>query len=599
MLERIVQRPDGYVEIRFQERAGYISCQVFYEVEEGQGRRWRPASLYPALDAEFVLNGCDYLWNEALTSGLVRLSETKEPAVWWNVYLNLGRFEGEIRLKVAFLTKEGCYEDTGGVVVADRGVVYLNRWDDYTGEHASPDPRPGDRKWAIRNDRDGPTIGMKHKEQLPPIRVPLPVSGVYDIYFGLKQSGAHFMARIDDEPFSRIITPGNTESLTASHFKAKLNKELFWKRRHLRNGSLEIAQLRETINRDYDFGRLSYIKLVPGEERSFSGVSVSVRSKIPELMLYYEPYSHTMHGFTDAETMNGVMLEEFLRLEPREITCQAVRVGMKAQYWSRFLERVDQAAKDDSNQEFGEPMKLLANCDILRESLRYLRDKGSGVRFTANVGMNRPYMTVPALSEKFARDHPEYVKNGDFNYAIPEVRAYAKSILRELIEDYDIDGLFLDYMRHFRNQTEETVLELVRDVRIAMDEKGRKTGNRLELKIRLPADQLEYYRAMERCVAERLVDGIVPSNVVTAEPLPPIEHYQRLCRGTGTKVYGCIDGWRWMLGATAKVGIMRMGHSPESVTRYVEHYDRLGADGIFIYGGDLFTGNPYLADLLL
>jgi hypothetical protein len=129
-----------------------------------------------------------------------------------------------------------------------------------------------------------------------------------------------------------------------------------------------------------------------------------------------------MHGFTDAETMNGVMLEEF---HPREITCQAVRIGMKAQYWSRLLEKVDQAAIDDGNQQFDDPMKLLANCDILRESIRYLRDKGSGVRFTANVGMNRPYMTVPALSEKFAKDHPEYVKNGDFDYSIPEVRAYA------------------------------------------------------------------------------------------------------------------------------------------------------------------------------
>jgi hypothetical protein len=108
---------------------------------------------------------------------------------------------------------------------------------------------------------------------------------VYDIYFGLKQSGAHFMARIDDGPFSRIITTGNTEDLTASHFKAKLNKELFWKRRQLCNGSLEIAQLQETIGRDYDFGRLAYIKLVPGEERSRAGASVSVRPKIPELIL--------------------------------------------------------------------------------------------------------------------------------------------------------------------------------------------------------------------------------------------------------------------------------------------------------------------------
>lgn len=51
------------------------------------------------------------------------------------------------------------------------------------------------------------------------------------------------------------------------------------------NGSLEIAQLQETIGRDYDFGRLAYIKLVSGEERSRAGASVSDRPKIPELIL--------------------------------------------------------------------------------------------------------------------------------------------------------------------------------------------------------------------------------------------------------------------------------------------------------------------------
>jgi hypothetical protein len=55
MIDRIVQRPDGYVELQFQDRSDYISCQVFYEIEAGEeGREWRPASLYPSLDAEFV-----------------------------------------------------------------------------------------------------------------------------------------------------------------------------------------------------------------------------------------------------------------------------------------------------------------------------------------------------------------------------------------------------------------------------------------------------------------------------------------------------------------------------------------------------------------
>ncbi|WP_158302249.1 hypothetical protein [Paenibacillus mesophilus] len=45
-------------------------------------------------------------------------------------------------------------------------------------------------------------------------------------------------------------------------------------------------------------------------------------SRIPELILYYEPYSYALHGFHDAKSMNEIMLEEFLRMNPHEITCQ-------------------------------------------------------------------------------------------------------------------------------------------------------------------------------------------------------------------------------------------------------------------------------------
>lgn len=51
------------------------------------------------------------------TSGIVRLSETKRSAVWWNPYLNLGCFEGEVLLKVTFLTVEGDYEERAALLL--------------------------------------------------------------------------------------------------------------------------------------------------------------------------------------------------------------------------------------------------------------------------------------------------------------------------------------------------------------------------------------------------------------------------------------------------------------------------------------------------
>ncbi|MDF2720802.1 MAG: hypothetical protein K0Q59_477 [Paenibacillus sp.] len=601
MIERIVQRTDGYVQVDLQPKDGYVACQMFFRTDDDSEQAdWRPASVYPTLDDEFVLNGCDYIWNEAQTSGTVRLCETKQHAVWWNPYLNIGSIRTHVQIRMSFVTIDGDYEDTGSVAVDNTQVVYLNDWAQYAGEAGSSDPQPGERKWAITGQGRGSFVWMKHREQLPPIRVPFQADGTYDIYLGMKNSGIHCLARFDDEPYTRLITSGTTDCLHFSNFQGKQNKEVYWKRKKLQNGFLEIALMQDNVQRDREFGRLAYIKLVPcaeeADEAASSGAESAPSNRIPELILYYEPYSYALHGFHDGQTMNDIMLEEFLRLKPKEITCQTVRVGMRALHWSRIADRV-QAAKDDFFQENTDSMQLGTRCDILLESTQYIRKAAPGVRFTANVGMNRPYLWNPGLSDTFTNEHRDYVKNGDFDYAIPEVRAYAKSILYEIIDNYDIDGLMLDYMRNYLNQSVDSLTDLCRDVKRRLDEKGRRTGKTMDLKVRIPAEQIVYYRAMKQCAAERLVDGIIPSNHVTADPIPPVEHYLHLCQGTGVKVYGCIDGWRGSVGHHAKTGVLRTAHSPESINRYIDYYAKLGVDGIFVYQGDQVTGNPYLYNL--
>jgi hypothetical protein len=600
LITQIAQRTDGYVEVNF-EPNDYIACQMFYRLKDDSGRsEWKPASVYPSLEGEFVVNGCDYIWNEAQTSGTVRLSETKLHAVWWNAYLNIGAYEGEAEVKVAFITTDGDYEDHGSISLADQGILYYSDWMQYAGDDGSPNPAAGDGKWAIAGRGRGSYMTMKHREPHPPIRVPLQAEGVYDIYFGTRSSGLHLLARVNEEPFTRLVTGGTTDALHLSNFRGKQNKEIYWKRQSLQPGFLELAMMQDSVRRDRDFGALAYIKLVPVKQQAAHAKtdrSSALGSRIPGLILYYEPYSYALHGFHDADTMNDIMLEEFLRLNPQEITCQTVRVGARALHWSRIVARVDQSSQDDFFQVNDDSMRLGVQCDILEATSRYIRAAAPNIKFTANVGMNRPYLWNPGLSDTFTNEHREYIKTGDFDYAIPEVRAYAKSILFEIIDNYDIDGLMLDYMRNYLNQSEASLADLCRDVKGRLDEKGRRVGKKLELKVRIPAEQIVYYRGMKQCVAERLVDGIIPSNHVTADPLPPVEHYVRLCQGTGVRVYGCIDGWRGALGSHAKTGVIRLGHSPDSLRRYIDQFTQLGVDGIFVYQADQMTGNPYLFNL--
>jgi len=606
MIDSVMVRTDRLVEIRLadRERERLISCEASFAIE---GKEWRPAVIYPDLSGDFALDGSTFVWNQAVTMGIVRLTENVE-AFYWNSYLDIGCFTGTVRLRFVWMTVDGEYEEEHDVTLEQSDVVYLNDWTHYLGGDGAANPRKGDGKWKIGQGRCGPFVGMGFHEKLPPIRVPVPVEGWYDIYFGTSGGWLRFMARAGDAPFSRVMTP----HLTAGHHAGKTDQELYWTRGYLRKDAIEIAQLRETVVSHYDFGRLSYIKLVPvagGAHPHSDGKAIrndspedagtssdAASSRTGELILYYEPYTYSLHGFHDAESMNGVMLEEFLRLRPTEISCQTIRIGMKSLHHSRLVERLNEPAVTDFKTVIDDPVKLVANCDILRETVSYAH--GRGVRLTANIGMNRPYLWNKPLSESFVRRHPHLVKDGDLDYGDPEVRRYALGIIEEIVTDYDVGGLLFDYMRHFKNQTVESLVDTISTAKSYLRRKEKLTGAKLELKVRVPADQAVYYRALAVCAAQGDVDGIIPSNLVTTEPMPPIGHYMKLRRDTGVKIYGCIDGWKHYLASDPRAGALLMPHSPADLKRYAAAYDKLDVDGIFVYMADEITGNPYLNNVL-
>ena len=103
---------------------------------------------------------------------------------------------------------------------------------------------------------------------------------------------------------------------------------------------------------------------------------------------------------------------------------------------------------------------------------------------------------------KFFVEHPEYrlkpgfLRGADLvqNWAVPEVRAQKFALIRELCENYDIDGLELDFLRFYSYfRLEETPLEqrraimtgFVREVRELLDHTTR-DGRRRWLCARVP-----------------------------------------------------------------------------------------------------------------
>lgn len=628
MIQAVKQTDEDLVEIQFDPRPDYVACQVAYSLD---GAPWVWASLYPDLVPETVLNGCDFLWEQAQTQGTLRLQGRENLCCYWNPYLNVAFATGSVRLKVSFLTEAGCYEDEATIELKPPRCVYLYDWNAYAGAADDADIMKSSR-WDVIPGPVGTMVGLKAKRGVPPLLVPLPVRGRYQIIFGVARGGLRCLAKLGDEPYARIMANGSRYQGAP---EGKANVELVWQEAELGpDYSLELSQLKETVEGHESFGWLSYIKLVPcttidrsesvreegnsavvgvdANQNACADAGVDAKASAPapanasalptegllhdlDVILYYEPYSYALHGIHTPEQLNGIMLEEFLRARPQEIACSTVRVGMKAMHRSRFLETVDTAAVTDDNTTTSDPVKLAASGDVLAETICYA--SGRDVRLTACVGMNRPYLWNPVLSERFTREHPSYVVDGDFDYRVPEVRGYALRILEELVCDYDTDGLVLDYMRHYRNQTVDTLVEVIRGARRLLTERARRDGRRRELKVRVPADQLHYYDALRICVATGDVDGIIPSNLLTTLPLPPVEHYVALCRGTGVRVYGCIDGWKWKSASNPRSGAMTLHHTPQDVRDAVRSYRERGVGGIFFYQGDQFTGNPYLEKL--
>lgn len=98
--------------------------------------------------------------------------------------------------------------------------------------------------------------------------------------------------------------------------------------------------------------------------------------------------------------------------------------------------------------------------------------------------------------------HPEW-RIGDvsagpdraLNWAVPEVRASKFAFIRELIEQYDIDGFELDFLRFWNlfrqnettsEQRREIITSFVRDVRGELDKRDRADGRHRWLCVRIP-----------------------------------------------------------------------------------------------------------------
>ena len=220
-----------------------------------------------------------------------------------------------------------------------------------------------------------------------------------------------------------------------------------------------------------------------------------------------------------------------------------------------------------------------------------------GLEFFARYRMNSHYKVDPASPAygRFRREHPELligrsdeaipegsmewgIRTG-LDYAFPEVRDRAASIVIELFERFDVDGVELDFMRHptfFKPEeayaNRYLMTDLVAHIRRRMEEVSVTRGRALKLAVRVPPSFVDSARVgldCERWIKTGLVDIVVAGMGMVPFQMR-LEEFVEAAKETDCLVYGCIEGARPAV--------------DDHVLRALAYrFWTAGADGVYLY----------------
>ncbi len=208
------------------------------------------------------------------------------------------------------------------------------------------------------------------------------------------------------------------------------------------------------------------------------------------------------------------------------------------------------------------PDFLKQNTDPLSETIKFARHHKLEVLWVQRMDDTHD-ASNPILFPAFKREHPEFLfgtlenppkygKWSGVDYAEPAVRDLAYAIVAEVVENYDVDGVELDFWRHpvfFKRSAHGKALipedralmtDIIRRMRFKLDEVGRARGKHLLFNIKYP-DSVGYCHKigldLEQWLKEDLVDALVPGGYFQ---LNPWQTSVELGQKYGVPVWACL-----------------------------------------------------------
>ncbi len=229
-------------------------------------------------------------------------------------------------------------------------------------------------------------------------------------------------------------------------------------------------------------------------------------------------------------------------------------------------------------------------------------------------GHNNENAVIAFESNEFKMKHPELLmgKKGKnppvgkwsaVDYSHEEVRKKAVSFIREVLDNYYVDGINLDFFRHpvFFKSTARgkpasqweilKMTELIKEIRGLLDEKSMSCRRGLLLSVRVP-DSIDYSRAIGLDIAgwmsEGLIDIMVPTSYIR---LNDWNYSIDLGHRYGVKVYPSLDETRINDEAGRKLREKVQCYKARAMNAL-----RAGADGIYLFNYEAMNFTGYSED---
>jgi hypothetical protein len=250
------------------------------------------------------------------------------------------------------------------------------------------------------------------------------------------------------------------------------------------------------------------------------------------------------------------------------------------------------------------------------------RLKEAGIRVLANIRMN-DHHGRPAYWTPWEREHVAWSLGEDtgardwksigalrhMDYAIEGVRSYRLSIIEEIVERYDIDGIQLDFGRTApfvsepKQENGQFMTEFIQNVRLLLDKSGPDETNKI-LGTLLPWD-IDYCHAegleVNRWVRKGLVNYLSPGEWYYADWNIPQQAWVDLTKGTDCKFYpftpGNVSSYQdFEQGEPSQLGDNRLLDGPK-IRAISDNYVNQGLDGFAFYNFYTFDFGHYYPEL--